>query len=94
MLFFLKSALPIEHNDIDELFKAALSHEIHYLENTQSNMYEFTYELVALVFARGLHQELYEFVQYCQTNFARRKKLIEELTLFADKTALSKLESL
>lgn len=91
VLFYLRSLSRITNEGIDEVFRMALKSELHYLENTQSNVYEFTYELVALVFVRGLYQELWEFIQYCQTHFLRRKKLIEELTQFSDQKSLSKL---
>lgn len=81
-LFYLTSLLPLQHPDIDAIYKAALVKEIEYLTHTQSNVYEFTYQLVDLVFARGLHQDLSAFIAHCQTHFARRKKLIETLSDF------------
>lgn len=85
---YLSYLVQIDHKDVSPLFIALLENEKYYLKNTQSNIYDFTYEVVQFCYGRGLMQATNAFVQYCAKHFPNRKKLNEVLGEIAEQVRI------
>lgn len=81
---YLSYLVQIDHEDVSSLFIALLEIEKYYLEHTQSNVYEFTYDVVQFCYGRGLIKATDDFVEYCKEHFPNRKKLNEVLAEIAE----------